>query len=292
MAPTTSSQSNAQAASLDKVYLRFFKYAVLALMSLALIAVLVMLPMAAYQYFQTPAPPAPARPAPEKVISIDDLKKFLLDEEKRRKEQEKNGGAPAPKQSVSNASPSSLYAEHAVALQRCADEFRVLAEQATDPSTETQIAERREQQRANIENLANHQFRGANWVNAMVSFTCSVLKNPEIAKLKKESAIGAVFNPTIRFHAHAWATVEKEKADFRQGEENRVARENASEEARVAIAKAKAIALLSIAGSAMLVFLVLALYLIFAKIEENLGLINASLKARPVSTPAHEYGRH
>lgn len=286
-------QHNPNAATLDKLYLRFFKYAVVGLMTLALLAVVVMLPMAAYQYFQTPLPPTPAKAAPERAVSLEDLKQFLLDEEKRRIEQEKNGTAPVSRPAVSAPSVTQLFAEQSLALYRCAEEFRQLAVQDTDPSTEAQLNDRRERQRDFIERLAAHKFRGPNWPDAMVKFACSVLKNPEIARLKREKLIGPVVNTTLRFHADAWAAIEEEKFNFNQSERQRVQGEIAAEAARVAAAKAKALFWLSLAGGAMLFFLIMALYLIFAKIEDNLALIHLAIvghqtapAAMPVQTSA------
>lgn len=278
------SQLAAPKTKLDNLYLKFFKYAVVGLMTLALLTIIVLLPMAVYNYYQTPAPPAPAKAPPERAVNIEDLKRFLIDEEKRRQELEKNGGAPVLKQPVNTPAVTQLYAEQELALYRCAEEFRKLAEQETDTSTEVEINRRRESQRANIERLAGHQFRGPNWVSSMVDFTCSVLKNPEIVKLKKEQATGAVVNPSVHFHARAWAAIEEEKFDFIQAEKRRVAQEVAAEDMRVAVAKARAVSILGLIGGSLLFFMIMALYLIFAKIEDNLALIHQAIVQR--TTPA------
>lgn len=266
--------------NLDNLYLKFFKYAVVGLMTLALLSIIVLLPMAAYYYFQSPLPPIPAKEPPERVINIEDLKKFLIDEEKRRQELEKNGGAPVNKPTVTAPATSLLYLEQTSALYRCSEEFRTIAQQPTDNSTPVELAARNENLRANIERLADHQFRGSNWVTAMVNFTCSVLKNAEIAKLKKDQAIGLVVNPTINFHARAWASIQKENFEFRQAEERRVVAEITAEAIRVGLAKARALILLSVAGGAVLFFMAMALYLIFAKMEENLASIHRALVYR------------
>ena len=283
------SQGTAQkAAELDNLYVKLVKYAVVGLMTLALLSIIILLPLAGYNYFQSPVPPAPAKEPPERTINVEDLKKFLIEEEKRRQEQEKSGNAPVSRQPVNAPAVTLLYAEQVIALYRCSEEFRKLAEQESDNATEAERSQRNEAQRANIERLAADPFRGSNWVGAMVNFTCSVLKNVEIAKLKKEKAVGAVVNPAINFHARAWAAIEKDKSDFRQGEKLRVEQEVASEAARVAVAKAKAMFLLGLAGGAIVFFLAMALYLIFAKIEANLALIHQAIVQRtlPAATSA------
>ena len=274
------SQVAAKNTKLDNLYLKFFKFAVVGLMTLALLSIVVLLPTAAYNYFQTPVSPAPAKAAPERSINQEDLKKLLIDEEKRRQEQEKSGNAPTNKQPVNAPAVTQLFAEQALGLYRCSEEFRTAAQQETDNSTPIEIAARNESQRFNIEKLAENKFRGPNWVTAMVAFTCSVLKNPEMAKLKKDKVVGAVVNPTVNFHARAWAAFEKEKFEFTQSEERRVQLETAAEALRVAAAKARALFILSLAGGAILFFLAMALYLIFAKIEDNLALIHQAIMQR------------
>lgn len=276
-------QSTAPKTKLDNLYLKFFKYAVVTLMTLALLSIVFLLPIAAYNYFQTPTPPTPAKAPPERSISVDDLKKFLIDAEKRRLEEEKNGNKPVVQQSVNTVAASQLYAEQVLAVYRCTEEFGRLAEQPSDNSSEAERAGRRERQRDGIERLSENRFRGANWVNAMVTFTCSVLRNPEMAKLKKAESVGQVVGPTIRFHAEAWANIEKEKSEFNEAERIRVSQEILAEEVRVALAKARAVFILSLAGGAFLFFLAMALYLIFAKIEDNLALIHQAIEKRTMS---------
>jgi hypothetical protein len=262
---------------LENLYLKFFKYAIVGLMTLALLAVVALLPMAAYSYLQTPAPPVPAKEPPQRNITIEDLKKFLIEAEKRRQESEKNGNAPVKKRTNDEAE-TQRYLEQASALYRCTEEFKKLADQDTDRSSELDIARRNEEARATIERQSEQEFRGPNWVLAMVDFTCSVLKNPEVAKLKKEKLIGLVVGPTMEFHGATWSMLEKEKADFRRAEANRVESEINAETLRVSLAKAKALFMLGTAGALLGFFMLLALYLIFAKIEDNLRLIHEDIK--------------
>ena len=149
------SQAPLENNKLDNLYLKFFKYTVIGLMTLALLVVVICIPMAVYQYLQSPLPPMPAKVAPERAINLDDFKKYLIEEEKRRLEQEKSGNQSANKQPVSAAAVSSLYAEQSLALQRCSEEFRTLAKQDVDTATEKELSDRRETQRSNIERLAN-----------------------------------------------------------------------------------------------------------------------------------------
>ena len=278
MARDTASNGN-----LDKLYLKFFKYVVVGLMTLALLAIVVLIPMAALQYLQTPTPATPAKAPPARAVDLEDFKKFLIEEERRRLEQEKSGGASATtKQAVSGPLVPSLYAEQSIQLQRCSEDFRQLAQQETDTASEKELSDRRETQRASIERLASEQFRGPDWPAAMVTFVCGVLRNPAIAKLKQDKLVGAVVGPAISFHARAWASIEKEKFDFTRKEEARVQGEEMAETLRIAAAKVRAMFMLSTAGGAFLFFMVMALYLIFAKIEDNLAMINQTILHRTV----------
>jgi hypothetical protein len=106
-----------------------------------------------------------------------------------------------------------------------------------------------------------------------------VLKDPSIAALRKEGKISSVFIPTINFHLAAWDRIETEKRRFEQTEQNRVASARAEEGIRVGLAKAQALAHVISAGVAFGVFMALALYLVFAKIETDLRDINESIRA-------------
>lgn len=269
---------------LENTYLKFFKFFIVFMMTLALLAILALLPLAAYNFMQQPIPPTPVREPPTRSITANDLKTFLIDEEKRRIEAEK-GVAPSSQQPASAGPVTLLYGEHVLRLYRCSEEFRKNAEQPVDNSSQAEIVQRNERLRASIESRATDRFLGPAWVNAMVEFTCSVLTSPDFAKLKKDKLVGLVVGPTISFHANAWSRIEREKANFRAAEEARVAAETAAEAARVGAARVRGLTMLVAAGSCLAAFLLLALYLIFAKIEFNLRLLHlSSLRYEP---PGH-----
>jgi len=199
MAPAASSKT-----TLDSFYLKIFKYVVVGLMTLALLAIFALIPLAGMQYFQTPAPVAPAKSPPERAVDLEEFKNFLIEEEKRRIEREKSGGATSgTRPSVGAPTISSLYAEQALLIQRCAEDFAKASQQEVESASEKELSDRREAQRANIERLAGNQFLGPSWPSAMQSFVCDVLRNPAVAKLKQENLVGAVVGPAIGFHARA-----------------------------------------------------------------------------------------
>lgn len=66
----------------EEFLLKIVKIIVLAGMALALLMVLILGANVAYQSTKTPKEPAPAQKAPEKEVSMEELKKFLLNGDK------------------------------------------------------------------------------------------------------------------------------------------------------------------------------------------------------------------
>jgi len=254
----------------EEFFLRIFKVTVLLFMGLALIAIVFFVATAGYQYSQSPKDPAPAQKAPEKVISLDDLKAYLIEAEKR-----KNSKEEAPKQRPGDHKASLQFQENATKLFRCSGKF---AEDVGADVEKGDDAQKLENLRAGIEGAAESPFRGEPWVKAAVDFTCNVLADNSIIALKKEKKIGSVFLPTLNFHTSAWDKIQTDKRQFEQSEQQRVAAERASEAMRVGLAKASAITHLIAAGSAFGLFMLLALYLLGAKVESDLRDINDAIR--------------
>lgn len=260
--------------ALEESYLRIVKWIVVALMSLALVAVAVAIPYALFQYTQTPKPAAPAQSAPTKSIGASDLKNFLQEEERKRQEQERRAkelGAAAPYSVPASQTTMVLrFMNEANDLMACTDEFRRLADIPSVPKTEAQKLEDLNRLRNEIEQLSRDSTRGDRWVAEMSAFVCHLLREPELAQLRKDGKVTQVFYPAIQFHAAAWTRIANERAAFDHKEQARVDADEAAELARVGAAKVKAMAAMGVAGAAFLAFMVMALYLIFARIERNL----------------------
>jgi hypothetical protein len=255
---------------IEEFFLRIFKVTVLLFMGLALIAIVFFVATAAYQYSQSPKEPAPAQKAPEKAISLDDLKTYLIEQEKR-----KNSKEEAPRQRPGDHKSSLQFLENATSLFRCSGKF---AEDVGAVVEKGDDALKLENLRADIERAATGPIRGEPWVKAAVDFTCKVLTDSSIITLKKEGKIGSVFLPTLGFHISAWDKIQDDKRQFEQREEQRVAAERESEEIRVGLAKASAITHVIAAGSAFGLFMLLALYLLGAKVENDLRDINEGIR--------------
>ena len=110
--------------------------------------------------------------------------------------------------------------------------------------------------RSALDRLASPESRGLKFVDSLVTFGCQVLKDPNIVALKKSGEIGSVIGPTVKFFDRAWDNAE----DARNQTIER-------ESVRVIEAKAFAVSLVIGAGALFVVFLILAIYLIIARIE-------------------------
>ena len=260
----------------EEFFLKIFKITVLIFMTLSLVAALLLSLYAVPQFLQTPKEPAPARKAPEKdpvkEINIDQLKNYLLEQEKQ-----KNGNQEAPDQQP-EIRQSVQYLEDATQLYRCSADFATKVGAKIDTTSDTEDIQRINELRRNLEESATNPLRGERWIKAAVSFTCMALSNDSIILLKKDGRVSSVFYPILRFHIDAWDKIQNEKVEFERDEENRVISERNAEENRVAAAKAKALTCFAAAGGAFGVFMILALYLLISKIESDLSDINKSIK--------------
>lgn len=261
--------------SIEELFLKIFKVTVLLVMAMALLAIVVLLATAAYQNSQAPKEPAPAQKAPVREIGMEDLKRFLIEKEKR----DSNKGEAAKQQPAGR--PTSLrFQEEATVLYRCLGEFGKKVDAEVADVNDAVNAQRLQDLRGNIERWADgSSLRGEPWVKTVVAFTCMALADNGIVQLKKEQKVKSVFYPVIEFHIGAWDAIQAEKVKFEQREENRVTSERGAESRRVAEAKAFAITCAIAAASAFGLFMMLALYLLAAKIENDLREINESIRA-------------
>lgn len=266
----------------EEFHLRLVKGVVVTIMSLALLTVLGLLLLAAFQYLQAPKPPLPAQAAPNRTIKASDLKLFLQDEERRRQEQERRvkelGSAAAMAVPASQASSVLKFMAEATHLTTCLDSFKRLADLNVVPLTEAQQLEELNRLRNFIEQLAVERNRGDAWVTAMDTYVCQLLQDPALGQLRKDGKIGAAFYPAIRFHAAAWSRIASEREQFDAGEAARVSAQMLAERLRVEAAHATARLALIAAACVFAGFMLMALYLIFARIERNLAGIQLALK--------------
>ena len=256
----------------EELFLKIVKVAVLACMGLALLVVIVLGVNVAYQMSKTPNEPAPAQKAPEKAVSMDDLKKFLQQEDKP-------GAAQPSASSPKPMAPSLRYLEEVTRLYRCSIEFAQKVGAEIDQEDNAAAAQRVEELRAEVEAFAGDSRRGERWVKATTDFTCTALADPVIVALRKDGKVKSVFFPVLNFHIKAWDAIEDEKAAFEKAERDRVENQRAEEAVRIAEARASALASAIAAGVAFGTFMLLAIYLLGSKIETNLRDINESIRS-------------
>lgn len=255
----------------EELFLKIVKVTVLAFMALALIAVIILGINVAYQSTKMPNEPAPAQKAPEKEVSMEDLRKMLL-------KVDKPDEAQSPASSPKPMAPSLRYLEEVTRLYRCSIEFGMKVGAQIEHEDNSVAAQRVEELRAQVEKLADDSRRGERWVKATTDFTCAALADPTIIAMRKEGKIKSVFYPVVNFHIKAWDSIEEEKAAFDQAERDRVERERAEEALRIAEARANALASAIAAGVAFATFMLLAIYLLGSKIETNLRDINDAIR--------------
>lgn len=260
--------------NVEVLFLKIFKVTVLVIMGLALIAILYFLANASYQYSQSPKEPAPAQKAPPKEIRLDGLKDMLIEDGKRR------DGKTEKVQPVAMATTIE-YRTEADLMYECKGNFaNAVGTPLPEAGNNSAMANEAERLRQKLEEFAKQaDYRGAAWVKAVAAFTCAAMKDQSLMTLQKENKITRPFTVSIEFHAARWDEIEIEKRRFEQAEQARVNGERAAELARVAVAKAQAVAHMTAALIAFAVFMALALYLVFAKIETNLRDINGSIRS-------------
>ena len=253
----------------EEFFLKIFKVAILIFMALALVAVFVLGLNVVIQGTKSAREPAPAQKAPEKDVSLDDLKKFLLKDDAN--------DAPAPESPPKSVAPTLSYLEDVTQLYRCSVEFGKKVGAETEAEDNAAAAQRVEALRAQIESFAKEGQRGQPWVKSLTTFTCSALADPAIIAMRKEGKVKSVFFPVLNFHMAAWDGIQSEKSRFEQAERDRVEKERMEEEQRIAEARANAVFSATAAGVAFGIFMLLALYLLGAKIESNLRGLDQSL---------------
>jgi hypothetical protein len=252
---------------IEELFLKIFKVVILVVMGLGLIMAIGLSLYSASLYFQTPKKPAPAKSAPADEVSIDKLLKQLTPEEAKKQEEKQ-----VPSETPKSPTPQAMkYLEEVTALYRCSIEFAKAVGAQVDENDSAAASRQIEAYRSDLENLADtNERRGSPYIKDAVKFTCAALKNQQIIALRKDSKVSGVFLKILNFHLREWDRIQLDKAKFERAEEIRVAKEEAQEDARVMEAKILAITMIAAAGIAFAIFMIIALYLIFAKIETNL----------------------
>jgi hypothetical protein len=240
-----------------------------------LIATFIGIGTAVMLYRQQPKQVDPPRTAPVMEITPEALKKELL----KPAPAEQSSRGKSTDESPTTVLSQMNYLEDVTQLYRCSVKFATDTNAAVQDPQNAVAAARIEDLRSQIEKIASAPDRGTAWVKSAVKFTCQTLADPDIVAARRDQKISEVFRTTINFHIAAWddAMQKRKKADA--DEQARVEKEQAAEEVRVAEAKAFAWQLLIVSAGAFATFMLLALYLLGAKIETNLRELSISAKS-------------
>lgn len=267
--------------NIEELFLKIFKFVILSVMGLALIAIPLLLASAAFQFLQSPNEPSPARKAPikENGIHLDNLKQWLIEQEKAK------GAEPVSRRPVAMSQTTVEFLSEAQTLYECSLRFaQAVGAEIPGSADNNEKSKQTIDLRSRLDYFARIQeWRGEPWVKAVVAFGCSAMSDSDVIAMKRDGKIPLILGPLINFHLMAWDKVEIEKRQFEQAELNRVQLERSAETARVAVAKANGVAQFIAALASFGVFMALAIYLIFSKVETNLRSIDEAIRlgARP-----------
>ena len=268
----------------EELFLKLFKFVILAVMTLTLIVTVGALVFSAYQYTQSPKAPEPAQKAPGKSVNVEEFLKQL----ETRPPQEEAPAEEEPKTEPPAKPDPIKYGEQAKKIFACLrDSNKKSNIAAINTSDEAVENFRRQFQR--VADFKNAD-RGQPYVDDAVKVTCEILLHAKVVDYRKSHQTIDFFYDVVNFHIKAWDALKQEAKTFEEEEQARVAREERAEELRVAMSKQAARETLWIAGGAFLLFMALALYLIISAIESNLRRISVCMESSGIKQPGNDAG--
>lgn len=268
----------------EEFFLKIVKHAILALMGLSLVVIPVLLVIGAVNFMSQPKVPEQAKKAPDKEVTMDGMQQYLLELQKRDDEREKLEKSDPSKKKISEQDlQQARYLGDAVKMHTCSINFAAAVDAEIDARRDQKAAQADElvEISKRIETSANKPGRGGPYVKSLVNFHCKALADPGVIALRKTGKFkGKVNASVLSYHEAAWDAIVAARQEFEANEQNRVTSERMAEVARIAADRVRAVAALTGAGSAFAVFMLLAIYLILAKIETNMRDINMSIRTR------------
>jgi hypothetical protein len=163
-------------------------------------------------------------------------------------------------------SPNLRYTPQATRVIRCIEEFR----RKTGEMALTQDEARsfRNELERSMEQYSDYGDYGGRFVDAFVSFTCELLADLRMVRLGTEGRLPPIIGPALVYFESSWeVSVERRN------------RALAEESNRALEAKTRAITLISASGISLASFVLLAFYLMFARMESNLRGVSAEIRA-------------
>jgi hypothetical protein len=235
---------------IDSLFLKLFRITLLVIMSLALLGTIGTLIYSAKLYFQDAKEINQDPPSNRINLKglIDELEKKSLENEGKKIEV-----------SDSDSTRALKYLEEVTKLFRCSQAFAGAVGAVVVEAGSEAASKDIENLRQQIESLASKKGRGDPFVKDLVDFSCSALQSNEIVKLRKGNKIQGVFLGILNYHVNAWDQIllEREAATLK-------------ENARILKDRDKAVYTIQLSAALFLIFMILAFYLIFAKIELSL----------------------
>lgn len=247
-------------AQIDVLFLSITKWLLLFVMSIAILSTLGFTIFAGVSYLDSK--PREIDVSPQ--LSVPKEKEDFITELLRQQNEQ------APERPTGTSNEASFinlrYTPQATQVIRCVEEFRRKTGEAA-LSQEEARGFRNELERS-MEQYGDKVGYGDAFVNSLASFMCELLADLRIVRLGTEGRLPPVFEPALSYFEYSWQ---------RSVERNYQAM--AQESARSAAASAQALLAISIAGVSLAVFVTLAFYLMFAKMESNLRDIGFSIRA-------------
>jgi len=243
----------------EELFLRIFKWVLLVVMALSLAAAIAFAIMALSNWLKTENSASSEVIPPSGQIKFDDYLKSL--DNGKTEPNPDEGGAPKPQ-----APKTSSFLKQGEAIIACSKESLATTHPELVNEQDWNVQLQREMKW--LDKRGASPEWGENWVNERRDFICAGAKSKALQELIKSGKVPQLQERFLHdelgeFHADAWGK-------RLEAEHERVSEERALAEAEALAAGAKLTLYATVAGIAFGLFMVIALYLIFAKIETNL----------------------
>lgn len=250
---------------IEELYLKIFKVVIIVVLSLALLVSLIMAVKGLTQMSATPNDPAPAQPAPAPSVNVQDFINQL--------ESDKTNTAPKPSQeppkpipTPKDTSADDMVEKYLTNLWNYYNKYQ----QECNPPTKVQEDIFKNNFPKQVMKTRLERY-GVPFLDSQDAFMKTLLSHQAvILYCKAKQGEGKIFFRSLRWHDEEYQKQYQRARAFEEKEEQRIAAFKAKEASRVLTEQAEGLQSLLIAGGAFGTFMLLALLLIFSKIETNL----------------------
>ncbi len=250
---------NSMETRVEELFLRIFKWVLLAVMALSLVGALALGAMALGNWLKSDPSSASEPRSATGQIKFDDYLKSLDGDKAEPKPQEKDDAAPEVPQKGS-------YNRQAEAIIACTkDSLKATHPELFEQQDWDSILKREIEW---LNERGDADGWGEVWANERRDFICAGAKSKPLQALIKSGKVPALQENFLHdelgnFHSKAWGK-------FLESEQSRISEEEATKAREALEAAAKLTGQATAAAIAFGLFMLIALYLIFAKIETNL----------------------